>query len=91
MILKVPDKEFSGLPRGAAIWRLLVRILEQPFEVMGLISSRLRGKAKEILFYAFLMFNFPAFFTKIFHKSVLVTDLLGLTRFLTFYVSFFII
>ena len=46
VILKVPDTEYSGLNRGAAIWRMLVRILEQPFEIMGLISSRLRGKAK---------------------------------------------
>lgn len=51
VILKAPDTLYSGLDRGAAIWRLLTRILVKPFEVMGLISSRLRGKAKRKFYY----------------------------------------
>lgn len=41
-----PDLKVDGLSRGAAVWRLLCRVLEEPFDVLGLVASRFRGKSK---------------------------------------------
>ena len=49
-LLKLPDISYAGLPRGAVIWALLVKLLEHPFPVMGLVSSKLRGKSEIMVF-----------------------------------------
>ena len=36
----------AGLNRGEAVWILLCRLLEEPFDAMGLVASRFRGKSK---------------------------------------------
>ena len=46
VILTLPEIRYAGMDRGAAIWRLLQRVLESPFEGMVLVASKLRGKAK---------------------------------------------
>ena len=50
MILELkPDLKVAGLSRGAAVWRLLCLVLEEPFDVLGLVASRFRGKSKNVL------------------------------------------
>ena len=46
VILKLPDSKVAGLNRGEAVWLLLSRLLEEPFDAMGLVASRFRGKSK---------------------------------------------
>ena len=49
VLLELPDTKVAGLNRGEAVWRVLSRLLEEPFDAQGLVASRLRGKSKMIL------------------------------------------
>ena len=52
VILELPDLKVAGLSRGAAVWKLLCRLLVEPFDSLALVASKFRGKSKHIIYKA---------------------------------------
>ena len=45
VILELPDAKVAGFSRGEAVWRVLKWLVVEPFDPLGLVASRFRGKS----------------------------------------------